>query len=68
MPTVAETPRFKALKEAPLGSWIVLSGDETTILASGATFEEVSKKSEQLDAAEDFVIIKTPSSWTSFSV
>jgi len=37
-------------------------------LASGATFEEVSKKSEQLDAAEDFVIIKTPSSWTSFSV
>lgn len=66
MPTVAETPRLKALKSAPLGVWVILSENEDTILASGSTFEEVSKKAEELGDA--VVILKTPTAWTSFSV
>jgi len=66
MPAAAETPRLKALKSAPLGVWVILSENEDTILAAGATFEEVSEKAEAL--GDDIVILKTPTSWTSFSV
>lgn len=68
MPAVAESPRLKALKSAPMDSWIVLSGEESTILATGNSFEEASMRADQLDSADDLVVLKTPKSWASFSV
>lgn len=68
MPAVAESPRLKTLKTAPLDSWVILSRDETTILASGKSFEEISKKAEELGSDDELVILKTPKAWSSLSV
>lgn len=59
-------PRSDALRAAPLNSWVALSEDETRVVATGASYEEVSKR---LDDAgiEDSVIIKTPESWLRFA-
>lgn len=67
MPFVAETPRLKLLRAAPLNSWIVLSDDESSIIAVGSTYEEVSEKIEGAGVTE-YVVVKTPRQWTSFSV
>jgi hypothetical protein len=66
--SVTGLPRIKALKAAPLDSWVLLSSDESTILAAGDSYEEVSAKADALNSSEDFVIIKTPKSWDSLSV
>ncbi|MFZ0909506.1 MAG: hypothetical protein WCC76_16770 [Candidatus Acidiferrales bacterium] len=50
-----------------MDTWIALSGDEATIVASGSTFEEVSKKTEDAGLT-DSVVIKTPKHWISLSV
>ena len=63
----AESPRLRALKSAPLDSWIALSGDETTVIASGSSFEEVSKKIEE-SGASDSIVLKTPKYWAPLSV
>lgn len=63
-----ETPRLKALKSAPLDSWVVLSPDERTVLVAAATFEEVARKADEAQLPEDAVTVKTPKSWASFSV
>lgn len=69
MPAVADTPRLKALKSAPLNRWVVLSSDESTVLAVGNSFEEASHRADELGpAAKDAVVIKTPPNWSSFSV
>ena len=62
-----DSPRLKALKSAPLNSWIALSGDETTIVASGASYEEVSRQIEE-SGITDSVVLKTPACWAPFSV
>jgi hypothetical protein len=67
MPTVSESPRLKALKSAPMDSWIALSSDETVVVASARTFEEVSRKIEESGLA-DLVVLKTPKHWAPFSV
>lgn len=67
MPTLSESPRLKALKSAPMDSWIALSSDETIIVASGNTFEELSRKIEESGLA-DLVVLKTPKYWAPFSV
>lgn len=59
--------RLKALREAPLDSWVALSEDEGRIVAVGATFEEVTRNSE-LAGVEDPVLVKTPKSWLPLSV
>ena len=66
MPGLVESARLKALKSAPLDSWILLSADESTVLATGDTFAEISKKAD--DFSDDTVVLKTPKSWASFSV
>lgn len=68
MSSNTSTPRLRALKSAPLDSWVVLSRDESTILASGSTFEEASAKADALGTTDDAVIIKTPKLWASLSV
>ena len=59
--------RVELLKNAPLDSWIALSEDESKIVAVGATFEEVSRKSD-VAGVEDPVVLKTPKAWLSLSV
>lgn len=60
-------PRSNALRTAPLNSWVALSEDETRVIATGVSYEEVSK---QLDDAgvENSVIIKTPESWLRLAI
>ena len=59
--------RLEVLRSAPLDSWIALSEDETNIVAVGATFEEVSRKSE-IAGVSDPIVIKTPRVWMPLSV
>jgi len=67
MSAILNTPRSEALRGAPLDSWIALSEDETRVVATGATYEEVAKR---LDEAgdRDSVILKTPKSWLPLAV
>jgi hypothetical protein len=67
MPAILNTPRVDALRSAPLDSWVALSEDETRVVATGATYEEVVNKSEGAGVS-DPVIVKTPKSWLPFSV
>jgi len=67
MSAVQESPRMKALKSAPLNSWIALSSDESSVVAVGASYAELSRKIEESGVA-DSVVLKTPNQWTSFSV
>lgn len=65
--SASDSSRLKALKSAPMNSWIALSSDETSIVAIGDSYEEVSRKLDE-SGATDSVVIKTPQSWGSFSV
>jgi len=64
MSTPANTAdrRLELLRSAPLDSWIALSEDETTIVASGSTYEEVVRNSEKVGVS-DPLLIKTPKAW-----
>jgi hypothetical protein len=67
MPATLNSPRSEALRTAPLDSWVALTEDESRIVATGATYEEVAK---QLDDAgdKDSVILKTPKIWLPLAV
>jgi len=67
MAAVIESPRLKALKSAPLDSWIALSDDETSVVAVAKSYEELSKKLEE-SGVSDSVVLRTPLHWSSFSV
>jgi hypothetical protein len=67
MSAAADSPRLRALKSAPLNSWVALSSDETSIVAIGNTYDEVSKKLDD-PALADSIVLKTPEHWASFSV
>jgi hypothetical protein len=67
MTVAAADIRLELLSKAPLDSWIALSEDETKIVAVGATFEEVARKSE-LAGVSDPVLLKTPKIWLPLSV
>jgi hypothetical protein len=59
--------RLDLLNRAPLDSWVALSEDETSIVAVGATYAEVVRKSE-LAGITDPVLLKTPKVWLPLSV
>ena len=61
------TPRMEALGSAPLDAWIALAEDESRVVATGATYEEVVRKSDEA-GVQDPLIVKTPKSWLPFSV
>jgi hypothetical protein len=61
MPVITDSPRLKALKSAPMNSWIALSSDETSIVATGSSYEEVSRKVSE-SGLSDSVVLKTPAS------
>jgi hypothetical protein len=67
MSAAPNNPRAEALRTAPLNAWVALSEDESRVIATGATYEEVVKKSEEA-GVEEPILIKTPSSWISLSV
>ncbi len=67
MSATQNSARTEALRAAPMNSWVALSEDETRVIATGATYEEVVKRTEEAGIAEP-VLIKTPSKWLSFSV
>jgi hypothetical protein len=67
MAIVDDSPRISALRSAPLNAWIALSDDETRIVATGTTYEEVARESERA-GFPDSIIIKTPGQWLPFSV
>jgi len=55
--------RLQILKDAPPGSWIALSEDESRLVAVGATFQEAAEKAHSAGVS-DPVITKTPEDWT----
>lgn len=61
------TARLEALRAAPLDAWIALAEDESRIVATGTTYEEVVTKSGEA-GVEDPIIVKTPKSWLPFAV
>ncbi len=63
----ANDTRADLLMKAPLDSWVALSKDETSIVAVGSTFGEVTSKSD-LAGVDDPVIVKTPKVWLPLSV
>lgn len=65
--TNAADRRLELLRSAPLDSWIALSEDETSIVASGSTYEEVVRNSEKAGVS-DPLLIKTPKAWQSIAV
>lgn len=67
MPATQTDPRLEALRKAPLDSWVVLSEDESTVVAVGSTYDEAVKNSERAGVS-DPVLIKTPKRWLPFSV
>jgi hypothetical protein len=67
MSTPFTSPRLEALRSAPLNSWVVLFEDESRVIASGATCEEVVKKSEEAGIA-DPILIRTPPEWLPYSL
>jgi hypothetical protein len=56
-------PRVKALREAPLDSWVVLSQDETRVVAAGQDLERVAQEAEANGVSEP-VLIRIPKDWT----
>jgi TPP-dependent indolepyruvate ferredoxin oxidoreductase alpha subunit len=59
--------RSEALRSAPLDSWIALSDDETRIVATGKTYEEVTAELDRL-GDETAVLLKTPEAWHPLAV
>jgi len=55
------------LRSAPLNKWIALSEDESSIIAVGETYTEVSERSD-MAGVSDPVILKTPPQWAPLSV
>lgn len=54
--------RIRILREAEPNSWIALSGDESRLVARGATYAEAVKRAEE-GGENDPLLIKTPESW-----
>jgi hypothetical protein len=67
MSTAPGSQRAEALRTAPPNAWVALSDDESRVIATGATYEEVVEKSKEA-GIEEPILIKTPSNWISFSV
>jgi hypothetical protein len=59
--------RVAALLTAPLNAWIALSDDETTLIAHGATYQDVVKELDRIGDSSS-VILKTPPQWLPLAV
>ncbi len=62
MPVMSPEARIQALREAGAGTWLAFSEDESRVVATGASYDEVVKAAE--DAGEDEpVITRVPNDW-----
>lgn len=59
--------RVEALRSAPLDSWIALSDDETKLVATGRTYQEVASELDRI-GDDSAVILKTPHCWHPLAV
>ncbi len=64
---VKNDARLEVLRSAPLDTWVALSEDESAIVATGSTYEEVARNSENA-GVDDPLILKTPKHWLPLSV
>lgn len=62
-----QSARVEALRSAPPNSWVVLSDDESRIVAIGKTYEEAVAASDKAGVI-DPVVVKTPTVWSSLSI
>lgn len=60
---MSNTERIDALKKAPANGWVAFSGDESRVVAYGATYEEVVFAAEK-NGEFDPVVVKVPQDWT----
>lgn len=67
MATDNASQRLNTLRSAPMNSWVALSEGESRIVAIGASYQEVSDRSDAAGEANP-VVIKTPDRWLAFSV
>jgi hypothetical protein len=59
--------RVEALRSAPRDAWIALSDDETKVVATGNSYQEVAGALDRI-GDDSAVILKTPSHWLPFAV
>jgi len=55
--------RLKALMDAPPDGWAAFAGDESSLVAYGATYDEAVSNAEQKGEA-DPILVKIPQDWT----
>lgn len=67
MPITRDDLRLEALRSAPLDSWVALSDDESMVVATGSTYDEVVLNSEKAGVS-DPILVKTPKVWMPISV
>jgi hypothetical protein len=63
MPVMSPESRIKALREAGSGTWLAFSEDESRVVATGATYDEVVQAAENAGENEP-VITRVPNDWT----
>lgn len=54
--------RLEALRNAPPNAWLALSEDESRVVGTAATYEEVVELARK-EGVDDPVLIKTPEEW-----
>ena len=59
--------RSETLRSAPLDAWVALSEDETRIVATGATYQDVAADLDRL-GDDGAIIVKTPRHWFPLAV
>lgn len=59
--------RLELLRSAPLNSWVALSEDESRIVATGATYEEVVAQCDKAGIYNP-LLLKTPEEWLPFAL
>ncbi len=59
--------RLSALLAAPANGWVAFSGDESRVVAYGATYEEVVSKAEK-EGEPDPLLVKIPFDWTELAL
>lgn len=62
LPAAAEA-RLNALRDAPRERWIALSADETRIVATGTTFEEVAAEAHRAGESDPLIMF-VPEDWS----
>ena len=62
MPVMSPESRIKELREAGSGTWLAFSEDESRVVATGATYDEVVQATQNAGENEP-VITRVPNDW-----